>query len=89
MPLSRSSIFGPSTTNIRKRTSVSHSVFEPLAEELEISAELAKVIELAVVGDPPAVGIGHRLRASRRRIDDREPPVSQARREVALKNLDS
>ena len=48
---------------------------------LELGPQLAKVVELAVVGDPVAVaGVGHRLSASRARVEDAEPPVSERRR---------
>ena len=50
---------------------------EALPGRLELGAELAEVVELAVVRDPPALGEGHRLRARGRRVEDREAPVPE------------
>ena len=45
---------------------------------LQLSTQLAEVIDLAVEDDPqPAVGRGHRLRAGLTQVDDREPAMRE------------
>ena len=46
----------------------------------ELLSQLAVVVDLAVVRDPVApVAVLHGLRAAFRRVDDRQPPMSQGR----------
>ncbi len=51
---------------------------KPVAEREKLAAELAKVIDLTVVGEKDIVVlVGHRTGRRRREVDDREAPVSQ------------
>ena len=52
---------------------------EPHPTRLEPRAQVAVAVHLTVEGDdPPIVGGDHRLRAGRRQVDDREPPVAES-----------
>ena len=51
---------------------------EAVPARLEPGAQLAVVVDLAVVGDPDRpVLVGHRLMAGGREVDDREPPMAE------------
>src|ERR1700687_5046326 len=56
---------------------------EPVAERLKLGPELARIIDLAVIGDDVAPAGGtHRLRAGRRQIDDGE--TGKSKRDAGL-----
>jgi hypothetical protein len=61
---------------------------EDVAARDELVAQLAIVVDLAVVGQPIAmVRAGHRLVAIRAEIDDRQPAMAQGQREGLLGDL--
>ena len=58
---------------------------EPFARSLELGAQGAEIIDLAVEGDDKAAAVrNHRLRRGRREVDDRKPGVGEAEASVAL-----
>ena len=58
---------------------------EPVALGLELRAERAEIVDLAVEGDPDAAGgIGHRLVAGRAEVENREAPETEAERAVEV-----
>ncbi len=61
---------------------------ELVAARLEQPAQLAVVVDLAVVGQPDRVVlVGHRLMACLAQVDDRQAPVSEPDRPVEVKAL--
>src|SRR5262249_39878281 len=56
---------------------------ELIAQRLELDAQLAEIIDFAVVGYRVAAVRGrHRLMPGRRQVDDRQAPMSEAERAV-------
>jgi hypothetical protein len=57
---------------------------EAVAGRLQLGAQLAEVVDLAVVGEDQAPVLGrHGLLAGGRQVDDREAPVAEADRPIA------
>ena len=83
MPARRSSIPSPHSAQPLSSTSVSLVEANTWPAALQLRAQLAVVVDAAVEDDGEAERlVDHRLRAARRQVDDREPPVREPDRPV-------